>query len=207
MQGGTTEALAFIVVKVALAVVLHWLGTPCQFRISKGAIWGVMVRDKRATHLAWEAGGCHQHLRRKWLCFVRSARAAATLRFPELVITISMDAGRLGCRLWNSVARNTGSGGTVLTGLPVMPGGTGRMGRPSWVVGAVMIRRIVQGCFGDDGLVLSILELEIEISGWWACLLQTPMARAEQPPVMKGKEWQQQARLLCQVWVHVALKL
>ena len=27
------------------------------------------------------------------------------------------------------------------------------MGRPSWVVGA--IHRIVQACFGDDGLVLS----------------------------------------------------
>ena len=35
-----------------------------------------------------------------------------TLRFLELVITI--DADRLSCRLWNSVARNTGSGDTVL---------------------------------------------------------------------------------------------
>ena len=35
-----------------------------------------------------------------------------TLRFLQLVITI--DADRLGCRLWNSVARNTGSGDTVL---------------------------------------------------------------------------------------------
>ena len=36
-----------------------------------------------------------------------------TLRFLELVITT--DADRLSCRFWNSVARNTGSGDTVLT--------------------------------------------------------------------------------------------
>ena len=45
-----------------------------------------------------------------------------TLRFLELVITI--DADRLSCRLWNSVARNTGSGDTVLTRLPMLKGGT-----------------------------------------------------------------------------------
>ena len=58
-----------------------------------------------------------------------------TLRFLELVITI--DADRLSCQLWNSVARNTGSGDTVLTRLPLLKGGTNKVGRLSWVVGAV----------------------------------------------------------------------
>ena len=41
-----------------------------------------------------------------------------TMRFLELVITINAD--RLSCRLRNSAARNTGSGDTVLTGLPML---------------------------------------------------------------------------------------
>ena len=63
-----------------------------------------------------------------------------TLRFLELVITI--DADRLSCRLWNSVACNTGSGDTVLTRLPMLTGGTNKVGRLSWAVGA--IHRILQ---------------------------------------------------------------
>ena len=55
--------------------------------------------------------------------------------------------------------------------------------------------------------MLSILELnlEMEISGWWTGLLQTAIARVEQSIVVKGKECQQKAKLLYQVWV--ALKL
>ena len=87
-----------------------------------------------------------------------------TLRFLELVITI--DADRLSCRLWNSVARNTGSSGTVLTRLPMLTGGTNKVGRLSWVVGAA--HRVIQGCYGDDDIVLSLLELRLElaVSGW-----------------------------------------
>ena len=108
-----------------------------------------------------------------------------TLRFLELTITINAD--RLRYRLWNSVARNTGSGDTVLTRLPMLVGGTNKMGRLSWVVGA--IHRIIQGCYGDDAIVLSILELklELEVSGGWTGLLGTAIARAEQSIVMKGK--------------------
>ena len=62
-----------------------------------------------------------------------------TVRFLELVITT--DADRLSCRLWNSAARNTCSGDTVLTRLPMICGGTNKVGRVSWVVGA--IHRIV----------------------------------------------------------------
>ena len=128
-----------------------------------------------------------------------------TLRFLELVITI--DADKLSCRLWNSVARNTGSGATVLTRLPMLIGGTNKVGRLSWVVGAV--HRILQGCYGDDGIVLSVLELtrklELEVRGWWAGLLGIAIANAEQSVVVKGKEWQQKAGLLYEVWV--ALKL
>ena len=75
-----------------------------------------------------------------------------TVRFLELVITV--DADRLSCRLWTSVARNTGSGDTVLTRLPMLVGGTHKMGRLSWVVGAV--HRIIQGCYGADEIVLSV---------------------------------------------------
>ena len=87
-----------------------------------------------------------------------------TLRFLELVITI--DAYKLSCRLWNSVARNTISGDTVLTRLPMLIGGTNKVGRLSWVVGAV--HRVVQGCYGDDDILLSLLELRLElaVSGW-----------------------------------------
>ena len=57
--------------------------------------------------------------------------------------------------------------------------------------------------------MLSILELKLEleaiISGWWTGLLGTAIARVEHFVVTKGKEWQQNARLLCGVWV--ALKL
>ena len=74
-----------------------------------------------------------------------------TVRFLELVITV--DADRLSCRLWNSVARNTGSGDTVLTRLI---GGTNKVGRLSRVVGAIY--RIVQECYGADGIVLSVQE-------------------------------------------------
>ena len=126
-----------------------------------------------------------------------------TLRFLELVITI--DADRLSCRLWNSVARNTGSGDTVLTRLSVLTGGNNRVGGLSWLVGAV--HRILQGCYGDDDIVLSILELmlELEISGWWTGLLGIAIAKVEQSIVTRGKKWQQKARVLYEVWV--ALKL
>ena len=47
-------------------------------------------------------------------------------------------------------------------------GGTNKVGRLSWVVGA--IHRILQGCsiYGDDDIVLSLLELRLElvVSGW-----------------------------------------
>ena len=87
-----------------------------------------------------------------------------TLRFLELMITT--DADRLNCRLWNSVARSTGSGDTPLTRPPMPAGGTNKIGRVPWVAGTTY--RIIQGCFGDDGIVLSILELklELETSGW-----------------------------------------
>ena len=87
-----------------------------------------------------------------------------TLRFLELVITT--DAHRLSCRLWNSLARNTGSGDTALTRLPMLAGGTNKIGRLSWVVGTIY--KIIQGYYGNDGIVLSILELklELEVSGW-----------------------------------------
>ena len=45
-------------------------------------------------------------------------------------------------------------------------GGTNKVGRLSWVVGAV--HRALQGCYGDDDIVLSLLELRLElvVSGW-----------------------------------------
>ena len=49
------------------------------------------------------------------------------------------------------------------------------------------------------------LKLEREVSGWWTGLLGTAMTRVEQSIVMKGKEWQQKARLLYQVWVALEL--
>ena len=72
------------------------------------------------------------------------------------------------------------------------------------MVGA--IHRIVQGCFGDDDLVLSILELklEMEIRSWWTGHLQSGRS-SPYSLVMKGKEWQKQARLLYQVWVALTL--
>ena len=77
----------------------------------------------------------------------------------------------------------------------------------SWAVGD--IHRILQGCYGehDDDIVLSLLELklELEVSGWWTGLLGIAIAKVEQSIVMRGKEWQQKARLLYEVWV--ALKL
>ena len=104
---------------------------------------------------------------------------------------ITTDADRLSCRLWNFVARNTGSGDAVLTRLPMLAGGTNKVGRLSRVVGTIY--RIIQGCYGNDAVVLPILELklELEVSGWWTGLLGTAIARAERSIVMKGKELQQ----------------
>ena len=118
-----------------------------------------------------------------------------TVRFLELVITV--DADRLSCCLWNSVA---GSGDTVLTRLPMLMGGTNKVGRLSWVAGVVY--RIIQGCYGADAIVLSVLELklELEVSGWWTGLLGTAIARVEQSIVTKGEEWQQTVRLLYMIW-------
>ena len=126
-----------------------------------------------------------------------------TVRFLELVITT--DADRLSCRLWNSVAHNTCSGDTVLTRLPMMWGGTNKVGRLSWVAGA--IHRIIQGCYGADDVVLSVLELKLEmaVSGWRTGMLGTAIAKVEQSIKMTEKEWQHKARLLYMVWV--ALKL
>ena len=78
----------------------------------------------------------------------------------------------------------------MLTRLPMLKGGTNKVGRLSGVVGAV--HRILQGCYGDDGIVLSLLELrlELEVSGWCTGLLRTAIARVEQSVVVKGKEWQ-----------------
>ena len=69
----------------------------------------------------------------------------------------------------------------------------------SWVGGTIYT--IVQGRFGDDDIILSILELklELETSGWWTVLLETAIARVHQSIVMKGKERQQKARFLYQV--------
>ena len=124
-----------------------------------------------------------------------------TVRFLELVITT--DADRLSCRLWNSAARNTCSGDTVLTRLPVICGGTNKVGRMSWVVGA--IHRIIQGCYGADDIVLSVLELKLEVSGWRTGMLGTAIAKVEPSMKMKEKECRHKARLLYMVWV--ALKL
>ena len=108
-----------------------------------------------------------------------------TVRFIELVIPV--DADRLRCRLWNSSARNTGSGNTVLTRLPMLIGGGNTVGRLSWVGGAVYM--IIQRCYGADAIVLSVLELklELEVSGWWTVLLGTAIARVEQSIVLKGE--------------------
>ena len=118
---------------------------------------------------------------------------------------ITLDADKLSCRLWNSVARDTLGGNTVLTRLPMLIGGTNKVGRLSWVVGA--IHRVIQGCYGNDDIVWSLLELRLElaVSGWCAGLMRTAVAKVEQSIVEKGKEWQQKARLLYEVWV--ALKL
>ena len=126
-----------------------------------------------------------------------------TVRFLELAIIT--DADRLSCHLWNSVARNTGSGNTVLTRLPMLIGGTNKVGGLSWVVGA--IHRIIQRCYGADVIMLSVLELklEMEVSGWRTGLLGTAIARVEQSIVMKGEERQHKARVPYEVWV--ALKL
>ena len=61
----------------------------------------------------------------------------------------------------------------------MLTGGTNKVGRLSWVVGA--IHRIIQGCYGDDGIVMSMLELELEleVSGWWTGLLGTAIAKVE----------------------------
>ena len=165
-----------------LACVLCTLALRRNFRIDK------LTGCRRATH---------PHYCGIW--------GPNTVQFLELVITT--DADRLSCRLWNSVARNTGNGDSVLTRFPLLAGGTNTMGRLSWIVGA--IHRIIQRCYGNDDIVISILELiiklELEVSGWWTGLLRTAIAKAEQSIVMKGEYWEKGARLLYQVWV--ALKL
>ena len=57
--------------------------------------------------------------------------------------------------------------------------------------------------YGNDGIVLAILELvlELEVSGWWTGLLGIAIAKVEQSIVMSGKEWQQNASMLYEVWV------
>ena len=89
--------------------------------------------------------------------------------------------------------------------LPVLVGGTNKVVRLSWIVGA--IHRILQGCYGDDDIVLSLLELRLElaVSGWCAGLLKTAVAKVEQSIQEKGKEWQRKARLLYKVWVALEL--
>ena len=49
----------------------------------------------------------------------------------------------------------------MLTRLPMMCGGTSKVGGLSWVVGA--IHGIIQGCYGTDDIVLSVLKLQLEI--------------------------------------------
>ena len=80
-----------------------------------------------------------------------------TLRFLELVIT--MDADRLICRLWNSVARHPGSGDTVLTRLLMMTGGTNMIGRLSWAGWLVLSTELSR-----DALVMMILCCQ-----YWSC--------------------------------------
>ena len=131
-----------------------------------------------------------------------------TLRFLELVITIDADRLSVSCRLWNSVACNTGSGDTVLTRLLMLTGGTDKVGRLSWVVGA--IHRILQECDDKDNIVLSIQSgadagAGSEWPGWWTGLLGITTAKVEQSIVMRGNECHRTARLLYEVWV--ALKL
>ena len=55
--------------------------------------------------------------------------------------------------------------------------------------------------------MLSVLELklEMEVSSWSTSMSGTAIAKVEQSTVMKGEEWQHEARLLYVVWV--ALKL
>ena len=89
----------------------------------------------------------------------------------------------------------------MLTRLPMLIGGANKVGGLSWVVGAV--HRILQGCYGNDGVVLSLLELRLElaVSGWCTGLLRTAIAKVEQSIMEKGKQWQQKARLLYEVWM------
>ena len=58
-----------------------------------------------------------------------------------------------------------------------------------WVVCA--IHRIIQGCYGADGTVLSVLELksEMEVSSWRTGMLGTAIAKVEQSIVLKEEEW------------------
>ena len=91
----------------------------------------------------------------------------------------------------------------MLTRLSMLIGGTNKVGRLSWVVCAV--HRILQGCYGDDDIVLLLLEprLELAVSGWCTGMLRTAVARVEQSII--EIEWQQKAGLLYEVWM--ALKL
>ena len=93
----------------------------------------------------------------------------------------------------------------MLTRLPMMCGGTNKVGRVSWAVGA--IHRVIQGCYGADDIVLSVLELklEMEVSGWRPGILGTAIAKVEQSMKMKEEEWQHKARLLYMVWVVLKL--
>ena len=77
------------------------------------------------------------------------------------------------------------TGDTVLPRLPMMRGGTNKVGRLSWDVGA--IHRIIQGYFGADGIVLSVLELELEmeVGSWRTGVLSTAITNVEQSVIMK----------------------
>ena len=68
----------------------------------------------------------------------------------------------------------------MLTRLLMMCGGTNKVRRLSWVVGA--IHRIIQGCYGANAIVLSVLELklEMEVSGWRTGMIGTAIAKVEQ---------------------------
>ena len=65
------------------------------------------------------------------------------------------------------IIAHTCSGGTVVTRprapLALLAGGTSKMGRLSWVVGA--IHRAIRECYGNGGIstVLSALELKLEL--------------------------------------------
>ena len=61
------------------------------------------------------------------------------------------------------------------------------------------MHRIIQGRYGADGIVLSVLELklqlEMEVGGLRAGMLGTAIAKVAQSTVMKEEEW-----LGCYMW-------